>query len=96
MGNRGPPLGVTALLLRALEAFGYYVSLLSARSVHILEWPRPPDVAAIHVNMSNVLKSMGKYEEALVELKKGLDVLVTVYGHEHPDVASCYQSVRKC
>ena len=30
------------------------------------------------MNMSNVLKSMGKYEEALVELKKGLDVLVTV------------------
>ena len=23
MSNRGPPLGVTALLLRALEAFGY-------------------------------------------------------------------------
>ena len=40
-------------------------------------------MAAIHVNMSNVLKSMGKYEEALVELKKGLDVLVSVYGHEH-------------
>ena len=24
-----------------------------------------------------------QYEEALVELKKGLDVLVTVHGHEH-------------
>ena len=30
--NRGPPLWVIALLLRALEAFGYYVSLLSAKS----------------------------------------------------------------
>ena len=52
-----------------------------------------PDVAASHVNIGTVLGSMEKYEEALVELKKGLDVLVTVYGHEHPDVAGCYQNI---
>ena len=42
-----------------------------------------PDVAASHVNIGNVLDDMGNPEEALVELKKGLDVLVSVYGHEH-------------
>ena len=26
---------------------------------------------------------MGKYEEVLVQLQKGLDVLVSVHGHEH-------------
>jgi len=30
-GNRGPPLWFTALLLRVLEAFECYISLLSAR-----------------------------------------------------------------
>ena len=30
--GRGPPLWFTALLIRALEAFGCYISLLSARS----------------------------------------------------------------
>ena len=42
-----------------------------------------PDVAASHVNIGNVLDDMGNPEEALVELKKGLDVLVSVNGHEH-------------
>ena len=37
-----------------------------------------PDVAASHVNIGNVLDDMGNPEEALVELKKGLDVLVSV------------------
>ena len=32
---------------------------------------------------TGVLDDMGNPEEALVELKKGLDVLVSVYGHEH-------------
>ena len=40
-------------------------------------------MAASHVNIGNVLDDMGNPEEALVELKKGLDVLVSVYGHEH-------------
>jgi hypothetical protein len=40
-------------------------------------------VAASHVNIGNVLDDMGNPEEALVELRKGLDVLVSVYGHEH-------------
>ena len=38
ISNRGPPLEVTALLLRALEAFGYYVSLLSAKSAQRPTW----------------------------------------------------------
>ena len=42
-----------------------------------------PDVAASHVNIGNVLDDMGNPEEALVELKKDLDVLVSVYSHEH-------------
>jgi hypothetical protein len=35
-------------------------------------------VAASHVNIGNVLDDMGNPEEALVELRKGLDVLVSV------------------
>ena len=42
------------------------------------------------MNIGNVYQSQGKYEEALVELKKGLDVLVTVHGQEHPSVAMSY------
>ena len=42
------------------------------------------------MNIGTVLGSMGKYEEALVEYKKGLDMLVTVYGHQHPDLAGSY------
>ena len=42
-----------------------------------------PDVATSHMNIGNVLDDMGNPEEALVELMKGLDVLVSVYGHEH-------------
>jgi len=41
-------------------------------------WRLQPDVAASHVNIGNVLDDMGNPEEALVELKKGLDVLVSV------------------
>ena len=40
-------------------------------------------MAASHVNIGNVLDDMGNPEEALVELKKDLDVLVSVYSHEH-------------
>ena len=40
-------------------------------------------VLLVHVNIGNVLDDMGNPECALVELKKGLDVLVSVYGHEH-------------
>ena len=35
------------------------------------------------MNIGNVLDDMGNPEGALVELKKGLDVLVSVNGHEH-------------
>jgi len=42
-----------------------------------------PDVPASHVNIGNVLDDMGNPEEALVELKKDLDVLVSGYSHEH-------------
>ena len=40
-------------------------------------------MAASHVNIGNVLDDMGNPEEALVELKKDLDVLVSGYSHEH-------------
>ena len=35
------------------------------------------------MNIGNVYTDQGKYEEALVELKKGLDVLVAVHSQEH-------------
>ena len=35
------------------------------------------------MNIGNVLDDMGNPEEALVELKKDLDVFVSVYSHEH-------------
>ena len=35
----------------------------------------------VNLNIGNVYQDQGKYEEALVELKKGLDVLVS----DHPD-----------
>ena len=40
------------------------------------------------MNIGNVLDDMGNPEEALVELKKGVDVLVSVNGYEHISVAS--------
>ena len=42
-----------------------------------------PDVAAIHVNMGIVYQTQAKHEEVLVEMMKGLDVLVSVHGNEH-------------
>ena len=43
--------------------------------------------------IGNVLESMGKYEEALVEHQKALEVFLAVVGQEHSDVASCYQNI---
>ena len=45
------------------------------------------------MNIGNVLDDMGTPEEALVELKKGLDVLVSVHGQEHLHVAASCQNI---
>jgi len=42
-----------------------------------------PDVAKSRNGIGNVLRVMGKHEEALVQLQKGLEVFIAV-GHEHP------------
>ena len=39
---------------------------------------------------SELLSSMGKHEEALVQYQKALEVFLTVYGQEHPSVAMSY------
>ena len=50
-------------------------------------------LATSYTHLGSVLERMGKYQESLVELKKGLDVLVSVYGHEHPKVAASHVSI---
>jgi hypothetical protein len=47
-----------------------------------------PSVACTHVNIGNVLRAMGRYEEALVQ--PHLDVLVDI---EHPDVAGTHGNI---
>lgn len=47
---------------------------------------RPPERGG-HENNGNVLITTGKYEEALVQFQKGLDVLVFIHGQQHPSVA---------
>jgi hypothetical protein len=47
-------------------------------------------VAGTHVNIGNVLRAMGKYEEAPVQPHKGLDVLVAI---EHLDVAGTHGNI---
>ena len=52
-----------------------------------------PDVARSHVNIGNVLDDMGKPEEALVHLQKGLEIYLKVLGSDHPDVAKSYTCI---
>ena len=46
------------------------------------------DVAASYMNIGNVYNSQGKYEEALVQYRRSLDIKFRVLDHSHPDVAN--------
>ena len=52
-----------------------------------------PDVATSLMNVGNVLKAMGKYEEALVQHQKSLDIKIRVFGGDHPDVAVSIKNI---
>ena len=43
--------------------------------------------------MATSLIRMEKYEEALVEHHKALEVFLAVHGQEHPDVADSYENI---
>ena len=45
------------------------------------------------MGIGNVLRSMGKHEEALVEHHKALEVFLAVHGQEHPSVAATYNNM---
>ena len=51
------------------------------------------DVATSLMNVGNVLDDMGKYEEALVQHQKSLDIKIRVFGSEHLDVAASYNNI---
>ena len=52
-------------------------------------------MAGSHVNNGNVLRSIGKYEEALAQMQKGLEI--QLLGSEHLLVADSLQNiVREC
>ena len=52
-----------------------------------------PDVAASYNNIGMVYRQQGKYEEALVQHTKSLDIGIRVLGHEHPSVAGSYNNI---
>ena len=47
----------------------------------------------VNKNVGNVLDDMGKYEEALVHLQKGLEIKLKLLGSDHPSVAASYSSM---
>ena len=54
-------------------------------------------MAGSHVNNGNVLRSIGKYEEALAQMQKGLEIQLKLLGSEHLLVADSLQKiVREC
>ena len=46
----------------------------------------------VYKRQGNVLRSMGKHEEAIVEHHKALEVFLAVHGQEHPSVAATYNN----
>ncbi len=46
------------------------------------------DVAATLGNIGNVLDDLGKHEQALVHMQKGLEIKLKLLGSEHPVVAT--------
>ena len=47
-------------------------------------WPRPDlDVATTRNNIGEVYRHQGKFDEALQEYQKSLDVKIKVVGHDH-------------
>ena len=47
-----------------------------------------PDVSAIHSNIGGVYRQQGRYEEALVQYGKALEIDTRVHGSSHPSVAN--------
>jgi tetratricopeptide (TPR) repeat protein len=52
-----------------------------------------PDVAGTLLNIANVYNRQGKYDEALVEYEKSLDIKIQVVGHAHPAVADTKENI---
>ena len=52
-----------------------------------------PDVADSYNNIGLVYGSQGKYEEALVQYNRALEIRIRVLGQDHPDVATSYKSI---
>ena len=52
-----------------------------------------PDVAKSYGNIGNVLDDMGKPEEALVHMQKGLEIQLKLLGSDHPDVAASIKNI---
>ena len=46
-----------------------------------------PDVASSYNNIGNVYDHQGKYEEALVQYRRALEIKIRVFGQDHPGVA---------
>ena len=56
--------------------------------------PAPePEVALIMHRQGRVLDSMGKFEEALVQYQKALDIRVSALGRDHPLVADTKENI---
>ena len=51
------------------------------------------DVALACNNRGIVYKSQGRYEEALGQHEKALEIRTRVFGSEHPDVAISYKNI---
>ena len=45
------------------------------------------------MNVGNVLNDMGKFEEALFQHQKSLDIKIRVVGSDHPDVAASFNNI---
>jgi hypothetical protein len=51
------------------------------------------DVARSLGNIGNVLGDMGKPEESLVHMQKGLEIQLKLLGSDHPDVAGSKENI---
>ena len=52
-----------------------------------------PDVAASYNNIANIYDDQGKYEDALVQYQKALEIQTRVFGSDHPDVADSKENI---
>jgi len=52
-----------------------------------------PSVATSLMNIGNVYCEQCKYEIALVEYHKSLDIKIQIYGQDHPDVVMAHNNI---